>query len=176
MAVTERRPGPGVIHHSDQGVQYASTEYTEELKALGFQTSAKGCRAGATPRQKTALVSQPCAAFDGCRCGIYAQRPQYCRKFECLLLKGVQAEKTEVSQALGVIRTARQRAERVRKLLHDLADTNEHLPLALRFRRMTRRVERLGLEDRLAETYGELTLAFHDLNRLLSDCFYPHRG
>jgi len=28
MAVTERQPGPGVIHHSDQGVQYASTEYT----------------------------------------------------------------------------------------------------------------------------------------------------
>ena len=39
MAVTERQPGPGVIHHSDQGVQYASTEYTEELKALGFQIS-----------------------------------------------------------------------------------------------------------------------------------------
>ena len=39
MAVTERQPGPGVIHHSDQGVQYASTEYTEELKAFGFQIS-----------------------------------------------------------------------------------------------------------------------------------------
>jgi putative transposase len=39
MATTERQPGPGVIHHSDQGVQYASTEYTEELKAHGFQIS-----------------------------------------------------------------------------------------------------------------------------------------
>jgi len=39
MAVRERRPGPGVIHHSDQGVQYASAEYTEELNALGFQIS-----------------------------------------------------------------------------------------------------------------------------------------
>ena len=39
MAITERQPGPGVIHHSDQGVQYASTEYTEELKAYGFQIS-----------------------------------------------------------------------------------------------------------------------------------------
>ena len=39
MAVTERQPGPGVIHHSDQGVQYASVEYTEELKAQGFQIS-----------------------------------------------------------------------------------------------------------------------------------------
>jgi putative transposase len=39
MAVTERQPGPDVIHHSDQGVQYASVEYTEELKAQGFQIS-----------------------------------------------------------------------------------------------------------------------------------------
>jgi putative transposase len=39
MAATERRPCPGVIHHSDQGVQYASAEYTEELKALSFQIS-----------------------------------------------------------------------------------------------------------------------------------------
>jgi len=39
MAITERQPGPGVIHHSDQGVQYASAEYTEELKAHGFEIS-----------------------------------------------------------------------------------------------------------------------------------------
>jgi putative transposase len=39
MAVSERQLGPGVIHHSDQGVQYASAEYTEELKAHGFEIS-----------------------------------------------------------------------------------------------------------------------------------------
>ena len=39
MAVRERRPDSGVIHHSDQGVQYASAEYTEKLKSLGFQIS-----------------------------------------------------------------------------------------------------------------------------------------
>jgi len=39
MATIERPPGSGVIHHSDQGVQYASTEYTEELEAHGFQIS-----------------------------------------------------------------------------------------------------------------------------------------
>jgi len=27
MAIAGRKPGPGVIHHSDQGVQYASEEY-----------------------------------------------------------------------------------------------------------------------------------------------------
>ncbi len=36
MAIAARRPGPGVIHHSDQGVQYASEEYTDELKSHGF--------------------------------------------------------------------------------------------------------------------------------------------
>ena len=39
MAITQRRPGPGVIHHSDQGVQYASNEYTGELKSHGFLIS-----------------------------------------------------------------------------------------------------------------------------------------
>jgi transposase InsO family protein len=39
MAIALRRPGPGVIHHSDQGVQYASGEYIEELKSHGFEVS-----------------------------------------------------------------------------------------------------------------------------------------
>jgi len=32
MAVQRRRPGKGVIHHSDRGSQYASAEYQAELK------------------------------------------------------------------------------------------------------------------------------------------------
>ena len=39
MAIAQRRPGPGVIHHSDQGVQYASAEYTAGLKERGFAIS-----------------------------------------------------------------------------------------------------------------------------------------
>jgi len=39
MAVARRQIGPGVIHHSDQGVQYASGEYVEELKRHGFLIS-----------------------------------------------------------------------------------------------------------------------------------------
>jgi putative transposase len=27
-----RQPGPGLVHHSDRGVQYASQDYTEMLK------------------------------------------------------------------------------------------------------------------------------------------------
>jgi len=39
MAISERQPGSGVIHHSDQGVQYASGEYVDELKSHGFLVS-----------------------------------------------------------------------------------------------------------------------------------------
>ena len=33
QAVALRQPPPGVVHHSDQGIQYACTDYVEELKA-----------------------------------------------------------------------------------------------------------------------------------------------
>jgi transposase InsO family protein len=39
MAITDRQPGREVIHHSDQGVQYASDEYTAVLIDHGFQIS-----------------------------------------------------------------------------------------------------------------------------------------
>ena len=39
MAIAARNPGPGAIHHSDQGVQYASGEYVAELHGHGFRNS-----------------------------------------------------------------------------------------------------------------------------------------
>ncbi len=39
MALCDRHPALGCIHHSDRGVQYASGEYVKELKLYGFQIS-----------------------------------------------------------------------------------------------------------------------------------------
>jgi transposase InsO family protein len=39
QAIVERRPQPGLIHHSDRGVQYASYEYIEQLQEIGAQIS-----------------------------------------------------------------------------------------------------------------------------------------
>jgi len=39
MAVAERRPGPGLVHHSDRGVQYACAEYRELLAQHGISGS-----------------------------------------------------------------------------------------------------------------------------------------
>ena len=119
------------------------------------------------------MMVQPCAALEDCRCTIYEDRPRHCRKFECLLLKRVQAGETRQSAALRTIRNARQQADRVLDLLRDLADTDEHLPLATRFRRTGKRLERVGVQGRSAESYQKVTLAMHELSLLLSREFYP---
>lgn len=39
MAIAAQRPGPGLIHHSDRGVQYASADYRKMLQSAGFRAS-----------------------------------------------------------------------------------------------------------------------------------------
>jgi len=39
MAISKRKPLPGCIHHSDQGIQYASTDYVKELNKNDFKIS-----------------------------------------------------------------------------------------------------------------------------------------
>jgi transposase InsO family protein len=39
MALARRRPKPGLVHHSDRGVQYASREYTQLLEQHGIHIS-----------------------------------------------------------------------------------------------------------------------------------------
>ncbi len=149
------------------------------LRALGLPIGdpCDGVSGHAPPRRsrgtKALSFLQPCPALEDCRCRIYAQRPRYCRQFECLLLKSVRSGHTDRTVALEVIRTARKRAERVRGLLRDLGDTDESLPLSRRFQRTSSRIELIGAAGAAADIYADLTLAVHDLNFLLSDAFYP---
>jgi putative transposase len=39
MAISTRRPGANLIHHSDRGVQYASTDYRAALQTAGMKAS-----------------------------------------------------------------------------------------------------------------------------------------
>ena len=39
MALLRRRPRPGLVHHSDRGVQYASRDYTAQLEQHGIRIS-----------------------------------------------------------------------------------------------------------------------------------------
>ena len=117
---------------------------------------------------------QPCAALGAdCRCRIYPHRPQRCRQFDCALLQAALAKKTSIVSALGTIQQAHRRAEKVRRLLRALGDQDEHIALSLRFKRTRRRIESGEIDADTAGAFGELTLAVHSLNVLLSQKFYP---
>src|SRR5439155_23937744 len=42
LALARRRPAPGLVHHSDRGVQYASRDYTQLLHDHGIRISMEG--------------------------------------------------------------------------------------------------------------------------------------
>ena len=55
MATQRQRPGPGLTHHSDRGVQYACTSYQEALTAAGIRPSMS--------RRGNALDNAPMESF-----------------------------------------------------------------------------------------------------------------
>ena len=156
-------------------VQLQPDENFELLETLGLhlfdlRRAKKNEDPDGSPLKK---FSQPCAAFDGCRCRIYADRPKYCRAFECMLLKDVNAGLMKTADALRIIEKARKRAEKVRQLLRKLGDKDENIALGLRFRRAIKRVQRSSIDPQTGAIFSQLTLAVQDLNLLLSEKFYP---
>src|SRR5262245_36009163 len=139
-------------------VQLQSADDPAMLKRAGLPLS--------IPRSEFRIprLKQPCAALGvDCRCGIYAARPSCCRQFECLLLKSALAGRTEIPAALRIIRIARQRAEKVRRLLRLLGDRDEQMPLSRRFRSVAKRIHEADIDEETGDLFGELTLAVHDL-------------
>lgn len=132
------------------------------------------------PRGRKTLVSagtrwrftQPCAALEGCRCRVYASRPQDRRQFECGLLKRLLSGDVDYARAERLVRLARRRIETIDKLLRSLGQTDDKA-LASRFRDLTHRLERSQPDFQTARRFGRLTVAFHKLNRLLQEHFYP---
>ncbi len=148
--------------------QLQPSDDVKRLRSLGLKFAPNSKPAARNPK-----FLQPCAAFDGCRCNIYSERPHYCQQFECLLLKSVIDGRTEKAAALRTIRTARQRVEKVKRLLHELGNVDESVALSLRFRKTKKHIESQPLDESTAELFGELSLAVHDLNLLLAQAFYP---
>jgi hypothetical protein len=95
------------------------------------------------------LLLQPCVAFQGRRCGIYAHRPKCCRRFECQLLQEVRRGAVTVERALGQITEALKRIRRARELLAQLGHRDVRLPL----------------KERCAEVLAGKAVATHQVNR-----------
>ena len=60
---------------------------------------------------------QRCRALDGCACGVYADRPQTCRAFKCLVLAHLEEGKLSETDAHEAIEDVLGRRERVAELL-----------------------------------------------------------
>jgi uncharacterized protein len=135
------------------------------LRALGLKLKARST--------SPVKFHQPCGAFAGCRCTIYSERPEYCRAFDCSLLKRATASDITPDAALKVVRSAKNRAEKVWRLLQSLGCHDEHVALSVRFRRLSKRIHEEPLDAPRADLFAELTLAMHQLNVVLSREFYP---
>lgn len=91
------------------------------VEIMGLEIDDEGTGAG--------LLSQPCAALRGRRCGIYAHRPKCCRVFECRLLQDAQRGAVTVERATEEIAGAQKQIRRVRELLVQLGKRDGRLPL-----------------------------------------------
>ncbi len=147
-------------------VQLQAGDDAEQLAKLGLVVKSAGSN------QNPKFV-QPCVAHDGCRCRIYDERPSYCRQFDCALLKSFRCGILAKQDVLEIISTARERVALVKELLRELGDTEVSVSLGVRFRRTAKRLERRNPDKANSDSFSRLTLAVHDLNRLVEEEFYP---
>lgn len=148
-------------------VKLGPRDDAEKLKALGLPV--------ATTRSATPIphFRQPCAALCADRtCRVYADRPTQCRMFECGVFKDAEAGRMKFPAALRMVKSARQQAQDIRRLLRALGDTEEHRSLSERFRRTQRRMESGSADAAAADTYAELSVAVHAFNLLTHEKFY----
>ncbi len=146
-----------------------------KLKALGLPVKVSR---GAVP---VARFPQPCVALCADRrCRLYADRPWQCRVFECGVLKDAKAGRISVAVALRLIKQVRRRADRARRLLRELGDTEEHRSLGERFHRMSERLESGDADAAANAKFADLSLEIHHLKLQTLDKFYtqtnPEKG
>jgi Fe-S-cluster containining protein len=102
-------------------VELAGQAELARLEIMGMEVESE--------ERNTGLLSQPCAALRGTRCGIYAHRPQCCRVFECHLLQSAERGAVTVERALEQIADAREQIQRIRAMLSRLGNRDESLPI-----------------------------------------------
>jgi Fe-S-cluster containining protein len=139
----------------------------KQLKSLGLPvTVSRG-------KEPVARFPQPCAALCKDRtCRLYAHRPGQCRSYECMVFKRMQAGELAPASALRAVTNARRQADRVRRLLRTLGDTDEQRSLGERFFRMQCRMEEKPAATDALAIFADLSLAVHKLKLLAHAKFF----
>lgn len=148
-------------------VQLEAGDDARRLKTGGLPVTVSR---GKTP---VARFPQPCGALCADRtCRLYADRPRQCRAFECGVFKDAKAGRIAFAAALRIVTQARRRADKVRRLLRELGDTDEHRALGERFHRTAERLEAGNADDDAKAKFADLSLAVHHLKLQTLNKFY----
>ncbi len=163
-AVSELCPACGFCCN---GVVFADVELRRDddgvrLETLGVKLFSKGGKR---------RFRQPCTCFDGKLCRIYADRPERCRTFECRLLKRVMNGDLTTATALKSIAVAVRAANRVGRLVRELGETDETLPLSGRYARIMAQPIDFAGDTRVIKQRSELMLAVDKLAKILERDF-----
>lgn len=154
---------------SAKAVYGASRDKRTQLNAEHVPTRKSGCGS----QHPTDKFLQPCRAFEFPRCAIYSERPEHCRKFECLLLLKMKRGKIKLEQALELAQNARIMHERVLALLRQLRNSDEGTPVGQRYANTAEVLPRAGaVSPKTVELFSELTLAYQDLVLAISQHFW----
>jgi hypothetical protein len=148
-------------------VKLEPNDDVRKLKMLGLPVTLSRGKAA------VARFPQPCAALCADRtCRVYPDRPTQCRVFECGVLKDAKAGRITFAAALRLVRQTRRRSEKVRRLLRELGDTDEHRALGERFHRTSERLESGMPDDAAKAKFADLSLAVHHLKLRAFEKFY----
>ena len=155
------------------GVQLERGDDAKRLEALGLPV--------VTFKAKNPIsrFAQPCAALCADRtCRLYADRPRQCRIFECKVFKEHKGGHIDHEAALRLVTKTRRHADKVRKLLRKLGDTDEERSLGERFHRMQCRMEAESPGADALALFADLSLAVHRLKLVAHEKFYtrPDEG
>ena len=143
-------------------VELQRGDNAKQLTKLGVELFRKG--------RKTAFP-QPCACLVKGLCSIYADRPKRCAAFDCGLLKRVQSDDLTAALALKKIAEAKRRAAEVLKLVRELGNTDESLPLNQRYSAVIAQPIDMSADEADIERRGELMMAVSKLTDLLGRDF-----
>ncbi len=150
----------GVMFHR---VRLRPADSPTELAALGLKLKRK--------RDQHYLL-QPCSAFQGTHCSVYASRPERCRLFECRQLQQVNAGEIAEEVALKTIREVKRRVGDVEDLLVHLDETTDTTrPLMKRCDHVLADPLDSTADDEAHEFQKRLALAVRELDTMLDKDF-----
>lgn len=118
------------------------------------------------PKGNKLKFNQPCPCLEGLRCRIYGEHPLRCRKFDCRLLMKAKAGQMTILTALRIIHEAQKQAKVIRKLLRQLGQMDEHLPLSQRCQAIMKQPIDLSLGAVYSRRRGKLLVAVCELTAL----------